>query len=230
MKVLVLMHIENEGPGTLDDYLRAKNITVRTCRLYDGERLPPDPLDFDAVVSMGGPMNVYEDEKHPFLKEETRFLKTTISSGVPVLGICLGAQMIARACESAVRKDPVGELGWDRVRLTSAGRMDPLFKGVSETLKVFQWHEDTFDVPRGGALLATSDKCRNQAFRYRNAYGLQFHVEVTPAMLESWFRDPEMKGQMTAYYGEHESELTRTARTLYANLLTRIWERQPNRG
>jgi GMP synthase-like glutamine amidotransferase len=222
------MHIENEGPGTLGDYLVAKNVTLRICRLFDAERLPSDASGFDAIVSMGGPMNVYEEEKYPFLKEEALFLRQAIDSGVPVLGICLGAQMIAKACGAAVKKAPVGELGWARVRLTPTARTDPLFHGISETLQVFQWHDDTFDIPAGGLRLATSRECPNQAFRYRNAYGLQFHVEVTPELLKSWFRDPEQQGRMVDKYEAHKSELIRNARTLYANLLARIWERQAN--
>jgi GMP synthase-like glutamine amidotransferase len=225
MKILVLMHIENEGPGTLGEYLLSKNVTLRTCRLYDHEPLPEEPSAFDAVVSMGGPMNVYEEGKYPFLKEETLFLRRAITSGVPILGICLGAQMIAKACGSPVRKAPAGELGWARIRLTSAARTDPLFRGVSDTLQVFQWHDDTFDVPSGGLRLATSPACPNQAFRYRNAYGLQFHVEVTPEMLREWFKDRIERQQMLDQYEDHKAELITNARTLYANLLARIWER-----
>lgn len=118
-------------------------------------------------------MNVYEEDKYPFLKEETLFLRQAIDSGVPVLGICLGAQMISKACGAAVKKAPVSELGWARVRLTSTARTDPLFHGISETLQVFQWHDDTFDIPAGGLWLATSQECHNQAFSYRNAYGLR---------------------------------------------------------
>jgi GMP synthase-like glutamine amidotransferase len=230
MKILVFMHIENEGPGTLGDYLVAKNVTPRICRLFDAEPLPGDASGFDAIVSMGGPMSVYEEAKYPFLKEETLFLRRAIDSGVPVLGICLGAQMIAKACGAAVRKAPEGELGWARVRLTPAARTDPLFHGVSETLQVFQWHDDTFDIPKGGLHLATSQECPNQAFRYRNAYGLQFHVEVTPEMLKSWSQDPEQQRRMVDAYEDHKSELVTNARTLYANFLARIWERQANRA
>jgi GMP synthase (glutamine-hydrolysing) len=230
MKTLVCMHIENEGPGTLGDYLLAENVPLRLCRLYDAEVLPEDPLEFDAIVSMGGPMNVYEEDEYPFLKEETLFLRRAIASGVPILGICLGAQMIAKACGSAVTRAPVSELGWARIQLTTAARTDPLFEGVSETLQVFQWHEDTFEIPAGGQRLATSQACRNQAFRYRNAYGLQFHVEVTREMLKEWFRDPDRQRPMVDSYEEHKAELSTNARTLYDNFLTQMRTRKAIRG
>jgi GMP synthase-like glutamine amidotransferase len=228
MKILVLIHAKTEGPGSLGDYLVARNVTLRTCSLFNTEPLPRDPAAFDAIVSMGGPMNVHEEEKYPFLKEETLFLRRAIDSRVPILGICLGAQMIAKACGAAVKKAPVRELGWSRVRLTSAGRTDPLFHGMPDTLPVFQWHDDTFEVPAGGFRLATSRECPNQAFRYRNAYGLQFHAEITQEILESWFDDPGQRRQMVDQYLEREAELTTNARTLYANLLARIWEGQAN--
>ncbi len=224
MKVLVFMHIENEGPGTLGDSLIAGKAALHHCRLFDAEPVPGDPGEFDAIVSMGGPMNVYEEDKYPFLKEEPQFLRRAIASGIPVLGICLGAQMIAKACGAAVRKAPQGELGWAPIRLTPAARTDPLFRGVSEAFHVFHWHEDTFDVPSGGQRLAASQACRNQAFRYRNAYGLQFHVEVTRDMLKEWFREPSKRGRILDSYEDHEAELIRNAKTLYSNFMEQIRE------
>jgi GMP synthase-like glutamine amidotransferase len=166
---------------------------------------------------MGGPMNVYEDKKYPFLREESNFLKQAIDDGVPVLGICLGAQMIARACGASVVKASQKEVGWSKVFLTDMGKEDMLFRGLSETLPVFQWHEDTFELPVGGQLLATSTTCPHQSFRYSNAYGLQFHVEVTPQIISAWFGSSSEGEQMIRQFEKIEVDFIRHALILYHN-------------
>ncbi|HOW18555.1 MAG TPA: type 1 glutamine amidotransferase [Phycisphaerae bacterium] len=187
MNVLVIMHAESEGPGTLGEFLIGAGATVQTARLHAGDRLPPDPREFDALVSMGGPMNVYEEARYPFLRDETEFLREAIRADVPTLGICLGAQMIAKACGARVVRAPQKEVGWSEVTLTDAGVTDPLFHGQPRVMPVFQWHEDMFEVPAEGTLLATSTTCPHQAFRCGSACGLQFHIEVTREMLANWF-------------------------------------------
>ena len=157
MKILVLMHVPSEGPGTLGDYLLSRGAQLETRRLHAGDALPADANAFAAVVTMGGPMNVYEEDRYPFLKDETTFLERAIPRDIPVIGICLGAQMIAKACGAVIGKAPVKEVGWREVGLTDAGRVDALFSGVPERLEVFQWHEDAFDIPVGGKLLITAD-------------------------------------------------------------------------
>ena len=111
MKALVIMHAESEGPGSLGEFLASKGALMRKIYLYKNEELPRHKKDFDAMISMGGPMKVHEDEKCPFLKDETVFLREAIDSGMPVLGICLGAQMIAKACNAPVKKAPMKEIG-----------------------------------------------------------------------------------------------------------------------
>jgi len=187
MNVLVIMHAESEGPGTLGEFLAATGATVRTIRLYAGELLPRDPAGIDAIVSMGGPMNVYEEAQDSFLRDETEFLREAIRQDVPTLGICLGAQMIAKACGARVVRSPQKEVGWSEVTLTEAGLRDPLFHSLPRVLPVFQWHEDMFDIPTEGTLLATSTACPHQAFRCGSACGLPFHIEVTRQMLATWF-------------------------------------------
>jgi GMP synthase-like glutamine amidotransferase len=219
MKVLIIMHNPSEGPGTIEDYLVRKGIDVYTVRLYALDLLPPVFDDYDAVVTMGGPMNVYEDEKYPFLRDEAKFLKQTIDRGLPVLGICLGAQMIARACGAAVFKAAQKEVGWSEVSLTDTGKEDMLFRGLAETLPVFQWHEDTFDLPVGGHLLATSAACPHQAFRYSHAYGLQFHVEVTPQIISDWFGLSPEGTKMIRHMKNVEGDFMRHAQRLYSNFV-----------
>lgn len=217
MKVIIIMHDPSEGPGTLGDYLLFKKIDVHTVRLYAHDLLPQTIDEYDAIITMGGPMNVFEDEKYPFLREETIFLKQAIDCGVPILGICLGAQMIARSCGASVYKSPQKEIGWSEVFLTDTGKDDLLFRGLSETLPVFQWHEDTFELPVGGQLLATSRTCPHQAFRYSNAYGLQFHVEVTPQILSDWFGLSPEGEKMIRQMEKMEVGFIRRALVLYRN-------------
>jgi GMP synthase (glutamine-hydrolysing) len=219
MKVAVIMHDRSEGPGTIGEYLGAKGIEVSLVRLYAGEHLPHGVEGLDGVVSLGGPMNVYEEARYLFLREETVFLTRAISQHVPILGICLGAQMIARACGASVDKASVKELGWDEVTLTARGKQDALFASLPGTLTVFQWHEDTFAVPDGGHLLASSPKCSNQAFRYGSAYGLQFHPEVTPPMLAEWFGSGVEGKEMLGRLEIVESEYVKQALRLYANFV-----------
>jgi len=151
----------------------------------------PDRLsNFAAVVMLGGPMNVYEEETYPFLKDENLFIKEVLREELPFLGICLGAQLLAKACGARVMKAAQKEVGWYSVELTKQARQDRLFKRVESPLTVFQWHEDTFDIPDGGVLLATSALVRNQAFRMgSSAYGLQFHVEASLDMVKDWMKD-----------------------------------------
>ena len=215
LSVIALLHAESEGPGTLGEFLELSGAEVHTVRLYEGERLPSSGDGFEAVVSMGGPMNVYEEDRYPFLWEETKFLREVIESGVPVLGICLGSQMIAKACGARVRRAPAGELGWSEIRLTPAGLCDELFKGLPERMQVLQWHEDTFEVPTGGTLLATSEVCPSQAFRVRNAYGLQFHIEVTQQMIEEWFDGLPLRAQILDCYDVLHHCLSENATKIY---------------
>jgi GMP synthase-like glutamine amidotransferase len=149
--------------------------------------LPGDLSEIEGVVSLGGPMNVYEEKEFPFLKEEDIFIKEAVKKEIPFLGICLGSQLIAKACGARVRKSPVKEVGWFKVALEPTVEDDPLFEGLAGSLEVFQWHEDTFDIPSGGVLLAKGGDCPHQAFRIgRSVYGIQFHIEVTERIIADW--------------------------------------------
>lgn len=197
--LLVIKHVENEGPGTIGDYFKDEAWAVKSIDLSRGKSLPASPDQYDAIVCMGGPMNVYEEDRYPFLRVEDEFIRKTVAEGVPFLGICLGSQLLAKACGAKVKKAPVKEMGWSKVGITEAGRRDPLFNGVKDEALVFQWHEDTFDIPEKGVLLAESAVCANQAFRVgRNAYGLQFHIEVTPEIITEWLKSYDGVGQESA--------------------------------
>jgi GMP synthase (glutamine-hydrolysing) len=188
--VLIVKHVKQEGSGMLGRSFEEAGWQLVTVELGHGESLP-DSLDgFAAVVTLGGPMNVYEEEAYPFLKEEDLFIREVLREEIPFLGICLGAQLLAKACGARVTKAVQKEVGWYAVDLTKQARQDRLFRRVESPLTVFQWHEDTFEIPDGGVLLGTSALVRNQAFRMGScAYGLQFHVEVSMDMVETWMKD-----------------------------------------
>jgi len=189
--VLMLKHINIEGGGTIEDYLISNKWEIDRRELQNGDAVPPK-LDYDAIIILGGPMNVYEEDKYPFLKDEDKLIKEAIKKEIPTLGICLGAQLIAKASGAKVTKNIVRqvhqkEIGWYKVKLTDTGKKDTMFKGLGESFDVFQWHGDTFEIPEKGSLLATAELCTNQALRVgKNIYGLQFHLEVTEDMIYEW--------------------------------------------
>ncbi len=188
--ILVLKHIEIEGLGIIADFFQNTTWQVETIELDRGDELPEIDSQIEAVIILGGPMNVYEEDKYLFLKTEDVFIKKAIKKQIPILGICLGAQLLAKACGGRVNRAENPEIGWHKINLTEQGRQDALFRNINHELDVLQWHNDTFQLPKGGKLLATSGLCKNQAFRFgENAYGLQFHIEVTPDMVESWIEE-----------------------------------------
>ncbi len=187
MKVIIIKHIDIEGPGTIGDFLDVNDIPYQIINVYDGQPLPASLSGISAVIVLGGPMNVYEEDKYPFLKQEDVFLKKVIIEEVPTLGFCLGAQLIAKAKGAIVKKAPQKEIGWFKVTLGENSPSDLVFRGFWEEIDVFQWHGDTFEIPNEAVKLASSELCSNQAFRIgSNIYGLQFHVEVTDEMIYQW--------------------------------------------
>jgi GMP synthase-like glutamine amidotransferase len=189
-KILIVKHVEQEGAGKIEDFFRADGWDLTTVELGKGQSLPASLDDIGAMVILGGPMNVYEEERYPFLKDEDKLITRALVEEIPLLGICLGAQLLAKACGASVTKAPVKEAGYYPVETTVEGARDRLFKGFEKELIVFQWHEDTFEIPEGGILLVEGPTCTNQAFRVGSSgYGLQFHIEVTPAMVKQWMED-----------------------------------------
>jgi GMP synthase (glutamine-hydrolysing) len=177
--VLVLQHADCEGPGILAGILAAANLNIRTVRGDLGESIPGELKDTAALVLMGGPMSVYEEARYPFLVDEIRLIESAVRAQVPVLGICLGSQILARALGTAVRGGLRKEIGWYPVYLEPAASGDLMFGEAPGHLDGFHWHGDVFDLPKGAARIARSDLTECQAFRYQNAYGILFHMEVT---------------------------------------------------
>ncbi|MFH1242313.1 MAG: type 1 glutamine amidotransferase [Pseudomonadota bacterium] len=186
-KALILQNAAGEGPGLIDGVLRARGWTQETIHLYRGETIPSDWQSCSLLVVMGGPMNVYEEETYPFLKKETATIANAIKTGQPVLGFCLGAQLMAKANGAYVRRGNKKEIGWYKVRMTEQGRRDRLFESFPEEFIIFQWHGDTFELPEGAIRIASSDNYVNQAIRINEmSYGFQFHFEITRDMILEW--------------------------------------------
>lgn len=188
-KILFIRHIEAEGPGTFGRFLKSRDIPFEVLDVHRDNGLMLSRLDLSnvgGIVFLGGPMNVNEESRYPFLAAEKYFIRDLVSRNIPLLGICLGAQLIASSLGAKVRRAPVPEVGWYDVPFEEAAKADPLLGGVAPGLKVFQWHEDAFDLPAGAVLLARSNDI-NQAFRYKDrVWGFQFHIEVDDQMIKEW--------------------------------------------
>ena len=194
MKIFAFRHAAFEELGNLRPALERHGFDVQTVELYEAGAAVPDIGRASALVFMGGPMSANDDL--PYLHREVELIREAVQLGTPVLGICLGAQLIAKALGGKVQRSPVPEIGWFHIDLTAVGRLDPVFAGLEGAPTVFHWHQDMFQVPPGGELLATAPACPNQAFRAgRNIYGFQFHPEMTPAMIEDWQRHAQVCGE-----------------------------------
>lgn len=187
MAVLIFRHVPFEPAGRVADALDVRGIEWKYVDLWQsqsaGEKLPLDQTQ--ALVVMGGPMSA--NDPLEWLRLEERYLTEAISIGIPVLGICLGAQLLAKCLGAPVTAMERKEIGWYPVRFLAAAIGDPLFDGLALEETIFQWHGESFGLPSGAEWLAESDLCAHQAFRYgANLYGLQFHAEVTPEMIRAW--------------------------------------------
>lgn len=178
MRIQVLQHAAFEGLGSIEPWLEARKAEIGYTRFFENPVLPaPDAADM--IILMGGPMSVHEEEAFPWLAAEKHFIRAAAGRGIPMLGICLGAQLIAHAMGARVYRNRVKEIGWFPVRSVSAPE-GCLHLPASCT--AFHWHGETFDLPAGAQHLARSEACANQAFQLnRNIVGLQFHLEATPA-------------------------------------------------
>lgn len=202
MRVLVLQHASCEPLGEYEPALAERGAELVVVRPDAGEPLP-DWRGFDALVALGGPMGACDDELHPWLAEERKLVRCAVEAGRAFLGACLGAQLLATSLGARVYPGPAPEIGVFPVSLTAAGADDPVLGGLPRRLPAAHWHGDTFDLPVGAVLLASSERYRHQAFRFgRSAYGLQFHLEVSAAMVREWPALPAYRTALTRAGGE----------------------------
>lgn len=183
MRTHYLQHVPFEGLGSIKQWLQQNDHEVSASYLYKSPEFPV-LSDFDRLIVMGGPMSVNDEDQYPWFVEEKRFIRKTIESGKPVLGVCLGAQLIASAMGSKVYPNPEKEIGWFPIHGLSLD--DPYLFQFPSSLDVFHWHGETFDLPAGAKLLASSAACKNQAFQVGSSViGLQFHLEMTLTSVEA---------------------------------------------
>jgi GMP synthase-like glutamine amidotransferase len=206
VKTLVLQHIACEPPGVYEDVLEERGAAIHRVELDEGEPLP-DWRGFDAIVAMGGPMSVNDEEELPWLRAEKALIAEAARAGVPVFGACLGSQLLAASLGGEVVAGTAPEVGILPVFLTEAAVDDPVFAGLPHELPTLQWHGDTFSLPDGAVLLASSPAYPNQAFRWgRRAYGVQFHLEVSREMAEEWARVPAYADALAEVLGPGSAE------------------------
>jgi len=196
-KLLVFQHVPYEPLGTLDAQFRDAGFRIRYVNFARPKKAALDVRRYHGLVVLGGPMSANDVDRYPHLHDEMEALQIAIDAGIPVLGICLGAQLIAAALGVPVVPNAVKEIGWSEVLPTAAAADDPLFAHFGRKEQIFQWHGDTFGLPEGATLLAETQACRNQAFRYADTiYGFQFHLEVDDALIRRWLNTPVMRREL----------------------------------
>ncbi len=200
--ILVLQHIGCEPAAAYADELRDRGLSLQAVHPYAGERLP-DWRDYSAIVAMGGPMGACDESTLPWLGAEKRLIAEAVHAGMPFWGVCLGAQLLAASLGAPVSTGPEPEVGVLSVELTAAAAADPVFADAPATFAALQWHGDTFALPAGAVQLARSPLYEQQAFVIGRAYALQFHLEVTPALVAEWGRVPAYAGSVEQLPGEN---------------------------
>ena len=234
--VLVLQHIACEPPAAYGDELAARAIaseTLEVDRLTDPASLP-DWRAYAAIIAMGGPMGTYEDEIYPWLAPEKALIGEAVRAGAPFWGVCLGAQLLAAALGAQVAPGPAPEIGVLPVTLDAEARFDPVFAPAPAAFAALHWHGDTYTLPPGATRLASSERYVQQAFVFRRAYGIQFHLEVGPELLREWGGVPAYRDSLARAQGEQgleallgavaevERAINGLARDLFARFLDRV--------
>ena len=189
-KVLVFQHVANKILGTLNPTLKERKLNLRYINF---ERFPeerPSIEKYNGLIVLGGHMGVYEADLYKHIKVELQLIEEALKKDIPILGICLGAQLLAHVLGAKVTKSHIKEVGWCDINLKEEGLRDPLFSHFKSKEKIFQLHGDTFEIPKGAIHLASSSTCEGQAFRFgKKVYGLQFHLEVDEAMILRWLEN-----------------------------------------
>lgn len=215
MRAHCLQHVPFEPPASIESWLSGAGSQLTTTRFYAGESLPA-VSEIDLLVVMGGPMSANDDARHPWIAGERRFIREAIDEGKAVLGVCLGAQLIARAMGARVYANREREIGWLPIEGLSGTGTGPAWARAGIETTVFHWHGDTFDLPPGAVHLARSAGCGNQAFRIGDrVMGLQFHLEVTPAAMQGMLAHG--RAELTpSRYTQSEAEILAVDASRYA--------------
>jgi GMP synthase (glutamine-hydrolysing) len=212
-KVLVFQHVPYEPLGTLDPLLKDAGFRLRYVNFGREPESRPTLDKYEALIILGGPMSSDQIDSYPNLITEVGIIGDAVDRGMSVLGICLGAQLLAKAIGGEVSRNAVREIGWHDVEMTEAGLQDPVLSTFAPTQEVFQWHEDGISLPPGGEVLASSAASPVQAFRHgEHAYGFQFHLELSRPLLERWLTVPAHQGTLKEEEGNVDpAEIRRRA-------------------
>lgn len=196
-RILVFQHVAAEPLGTLDPLIRQRGHRMRFVNFERQPDAQPCMDRYDGLIVLGGPMNVEEQATRPHLRTELKVIEQALRQDKPVLGICLGSQLLAHALGAAVVRHRQPEIGWYELETNQQGRADPIASALGRRLPVFQWHSRSFAIAHGATSLASTPSCANQAFRYgSNAYGFQFHPEINQALIERWVGLPHYHAEL----------------------------------
>jgi GMP synthase (glutamine-hydrolysing) len=211
-RLMVFQHVAAEPLGTLHARIRSRGHRIRFHNFHRHPDAQPNVDRYSGLIVLGGPMNVMDQQQHPHLKTELLAIETALRAGKPVLGICLGAQLLAHVLGAPVRRHVRPEIGWYDLVTTAEGRADPVLSHLGQQAPVFQWHSCTFDLPQGAVQLARTATCEQQAFRFgAHAYGFQFHLEADAAMIERWLQLPAYRDELDAARIGQDAESIRGA-------------------
>ncbi|HEX9663784.1 MAG TPA: gamma-glutamyl-gamma-aminobutyrate hydrolase family protein, partial [Candidatus Binatia bacterium] len=225
-KLLVLQHVAHELLGTLNPLLKRAGFRIRYVNFARHPDAQPSLDGYAGLIVLGGPMSVNDSNRLPHLVTELKLIEEAMRRAVPVLGVCLGAQLIAKTLGADVYPNSEKEIGWYDVSPTDEAVSDPLLMELQKTEKIFQWHGETFDIPKSTRHLAFSSLCVNQAFRYgAKVYGFQFHLEVDEPMIHRWLRVAENRKEISSLRGANYLERIYNETPEYMARLTELSER-----
>lgn len=215
-RIMVFQHVAAEPLGTLDPLIRRRGHRIRFVNFERDPDAQPDVDRYQGLIVLGGPMNVEDQSLRPHLRTELRAIERMLALGRPVLGICLGAQLLAHVLGAPVKRHREPEIGWYRLRTTGAGRADPVLSPLGEESQVFQWHSRHFEIPASAVQLATGEVCEQQAFRWDDkAYGFQFHLEMDQPLIERWLANPAYRAELEMLSGSRDEAVIRTDTLLH---------------
>ena len=221
--ILILQHISVEDPGFIKDLMIKDKFKLKTVKLYEGEKIPENLEKYDAMFSMGGPMDTWMESKYPWLKDEKKTIyEYVVTLQKPFLGFCLGCQLLGEVLGGTVEKMKKTEIGILDLSMQSGYKNDILFNNFNSTIKVLQWHSYQVNNLRNIQVLASSNLCKYQAFRYKqHAYGIQFHLEAKNNTIQNWASIPEYKKSLENSLGPGSMEKLENDTLTYLNIMNK---------